>query len=69
MDALRDEVLSHSVLHDDETLVTFMHHKKDKPQRSYFWTHALGAYEAIRAVLYGKRPVNTCIYLLRNEQH
>ena len=56
VDALRDEVLAHSVLHADETPVTFMHHKKDKPQRGYFWTYAPGAYETMKAVIYDFKP-------------
>ena len=54
--ALREEILSHAVLHADETPIRFMHHKKDKPQRGYFWVYAPGAYEALKAVIYDFKP-------------
>lgn len=36
VDALWQEVLLHTILHADETPVTFIHHQKNKPQRGYF---------------------------------
>ncbi|WP_143000556.1 IS66 family transposase [Pelistega sp. MC2] len=56
VDALRQEVLSHSVLHADETPITYMHHKKGKTQRGYFWVYAPGAYEQMKAVIYDFKP-------------
>ena len=56
VDALREEILSHTVLHADETAITYMHHKKDKAQRGYFWVYAPGAYEDLKAVIYDFKP-------------
>lgn len=53
---MREEILSHAVLHADETPIRFMHHKKNKPQRGYFWVYAPGAYEALKAVIYDFKP-------------
>jgi transposase len=52
VDALRAEVLSHSVLHADETPVAMLKPGTGKTHRAYLWAYAPGAFEDIRAVIY-----------------
>lgn len=52
VDALRSEVLSHPVLHADETPVAMLKPGTGKTHRAYLWAYAPGAYEDIRAVVY-----------------
>ncbi|WP_432785741.1 IS66 family transposase ISBcen19 [Oligella sp. MSHR50489EDL] len=62
VDALRKELLKQSVLHADETPVRYMHHKKDKPQRGFFWVYAPSAYSAFKAVVYDFREGRSGVY-------
>ncbi|MCT6717106.1 transposase [Acidovorax sp. 93] len=52
VDALRDEVLSHAVLHADETPVAMLKPGIGKTHRAYLWAYAPGAFEDTRAVIY-----------------
>ena len=52
VDALKQEVLSHAVLHADETPVAMLSPGKGKTQRSYLWAYAPGAFEPLKAVIY-----------------
>lgn len=52
VDALRAEVLSHPVLHADETPVAMLKPGTGKTHRAYLWAYAPGAFEDIRAVIY-----------------
>lgn len=53
VDALRAEVLSHPVLHADERPVAMLKPGTGKTHRAYLWAYAAGAFEDIRAVIYG----------------
>ena len=52
VDALKDEVLKHAVLHADETPVQMLKPGNGKTHRAYLWAYAPGAFEATRAVVY-----------------
>ena len=52
VDALKEEMLKHSVLHADETPVQMLKPGSGKTHRSYLWTYAAGAFEDLRAVVY-----------------
>jgi len=52
VDALKQEVLTHGVLHADETPVAMLAPGKGKTQRSYLWAYAPGAFEPLKAVIY-----------------
>jgi transposase len=52
VDALKTEVLSHSVLHADETPVAMLKPGNGKTHRAYLWAYAPGAFEDLRAVIY-----------------
>lgn len=52
VDALKAEVLSHSVLHADETPVAMLKPGNGKTHRAYLWAYAPGAFEDLRAVIY-----------------
>jgi transposase len=52
VDALKDEVLQHSVLHADETPVQMLKPGNGKTHRAYLWAYAPGAFEDLKAVVY-----------------
>ena len=52
VDALRSEVLTHPVLHADETPVAMLKPGAGKTHRAYLWAYAPGAFEDTRAVVY-----------------
>jgi len=51
-DALKTEVLSHSVMHADETPVEMLKPGNKKTHRAYLWAYAPGAFEELKAVVY-----------------
>ena len=52
VDALKAEILSHSVLHADETPVQMLKPGTGKTHRAYLWAYAAGAFEETQAVVY-----------------
>ena len=52
VDALKGEILSHAVLHADETPVAMLKPGNGKTHRAYLWTYAPGAFEDLKAVVY-----------------
>lgn len=52
VDALKGEILSHSVLHADETPVEMLKPGNKKTHRAYLWAYAPGAFEELKAVVY-----------------
>ena len=52
VDALRAELLTHRVLHADETPVAMLKPDNGKTHRAYLWAYAPGAFENIKAVVY-----------------
>jgi transposase len=52
VDALKNEVLSHAVLHADETPVQMLKPGQKKTHRAYLWAYAPGAFEDLKAVVY-----------------
>ena len=52
VDALKNEILSHAVLHADETPVAMLKPGNKKTHRAYLWAYAPGAFEDLKAVVY-----------------
>jgi transposase len=52
VDALRSEILSHDVLHADETPVQMLKPGAGKTHRAYLWAYAPGVFEDTKAVVY-----------------
>ena len=52
VDALRDVVLTHRVLHADETPVQMLKPGNKKTHRAYIWAYAPGVHEDLKAVIY-----------------
>ena len=52
VDALKTKILSHRVLHADETPVAMLKPGEGKTHRAYLWAYAPGAFESIKAVVY-----------------
>jgi hypothetical protein len=52
VDALKQAMLTHQVLHADETPVAMLKPGNGKTHRAYLWTYASGAFEAMHAVVY-----------------
>ncbi len=52
VDALKAEILTHRVLHADETPVQMLKPGEGKTHRAYLWAYAPGAFESTRAVVY-----------------
>jgi transposase len=52
VDALRQALLSHAVLHADETPVAMLKPGNKKVHRAYLWAYAPGAFESLKAVVY-----------------
>jgi len=52
VDALKDSMLKHAVLHADETPVAMLKPGNKKTHRAYLWAYAPGAFENLKAVVY-----------------
>lgn len=52
VDALKDEMLGHRVLHADETPVAMLDPGAGKTHRAYLWSYGIGAFEPTKAVIY-----------------
>lgn len=52
VDALKDEILGHRVLHADETPVAMLKPGEGKTDRAYLWAYAPGAFESTKAVVH-----------------
>ncbi|MDQ2990240.1 MAG: IS66 family transposase [Pseudomonadota bacterium] len=52
VDALKEEILGHAVMHADETPVAMLKPGNGKTHRAYLWAYAPGAFEDLRAVVY-----------------
>lgn len=52
VDALRAELLTHSVLHADETPVAMLKPGKGKTHKAYLWSYCTTAYNAIQVVVF-----------------
>jgi len=52
VDALKETMLSHAVLHADETPVAMLKPGNKKTHRAYLWAYAPGAFENLKAVVY-----------------
>ena len=52
VDALKDSMLGHAVLHADETPVAMLKPGNKKTHRAYLWAYAPGAFEQLKAVVY-----------------
>jgi len=52
VDALRDELLKHSVLHADETPVAMLKPGKGKTHKAYLWSYCTTSYDTVKAVVF-----------------
>ena len=52
VDALKEEMLGHRVLHADETPVAMLDPGAGKTHRAYLWSYSVGAFEPMKAVVY-----------------
>ena len=52
VDALKDEMLGHRVLHADETPVAMLDPGAGKTHRAYLWSYSIGAFEPTKTVIY-----------------
>ena len=52
VDALREELLTHSVLHADETPVAMLKPGKGKTHKAYLWSYCTTAYDDVKAVVF-----------------
>lgn len=52
VDALKQDVLAHRVLHADETPVAMLEPGKGKTHRAYLWSYCPSSYESMRAVIF-----------------
>ncbi len=52
VDALKAEMLTHTVLHADETPVEMLKPGTGKTHRAYLWAYSPGAFETMKAVVY-----------------
>jgi hypothetical protein len=52
VDALKEAILRHDVLHADETPVAMLKPGNGKTHRAYLWTYCPGAFESMQAVVY-----------------
>ena len=62
VDALRDCVLSHSVLHADETPLNYHNHQKKAVKRGYVWAYAPGEFESLKTIIYDFKPGRSGAY-------
>ncbi|VVE50451.1 IS66 family transposase [Pandoraea eparura] len=56
VDALRQALLTHGVLHADETPVQMLDPGKKKTRRAYLWAYCPTSYESVRGVVYDFAP-------------
>lgn len=59
IDALRDELLTQTVLHADETPVAMLAPGKKQTQRAYVWAYAATRYAPVQGVVYDFRPTRS----------
>jgi len=52
VEALKDAMLAHPVLHADETPVAMLDPGAGKTHRAYLWSYSIGAFEPMKAVVY-----------------
>ena len=52
VDAFRQAILAHRMMHADETPVQMLKPGNKKTHRAYLWAYAPGAFEALKAVVY-----------------
>jgi len=52
VDALRDELLKHSVLHADETPVSMLKPGNGKTHRAYLWSYCTTRFDEVKAVVF-----------------
>ena len=52
VEALKEQMLSHCVLHADETPVAMLKPGNQKTHRAYLWAYAPGVFEDMKAVVY-----------------
>ena len=52
VDALREELLTHRVLHADETPVAMLKPGKGKTHRAYIWSYCTMSFDAVKAVVF-----------------
>ena len=52
VDALRDELLTHSVLHADETPVAMLKPGKGKTHKAYLWSYCTTSFDPVKAVVF-----------------
>ena len=52
VNALKDDILSHAVLHADETPMAMLKPGNKKTHRAYLWAYVPGAFEGMKAVVY-----------------
>ena len=56
VDALREELLTHDVLHADETPIQVLDPGKKKTHRAYLWAYCPSSYASMRGVVYDFAP-------------
>jgi len=59
VDALRDELLTHTVLHADETPVAMLAPGKKQTHRAYVWAYAATRFAPVQGVVYDFRPTRS----------
>ena len=52
VDALKTEMLTHAVLHADETPVALLNPGSGKTDRAYLWAYSIGTHHPVQAVIY-----------------
>ena len=52
VDALKEEILTHGVLHADEAPVQMLKPGNERAHQAYLWAYAPGAFEGMKAVVY-----------------
>ena len=59
VNALRDELLTHTVLHADETPVAMLAPGKKQTHRAYVWAYAATRFAPVQGVVYDFRPTRS----------
>lgn len=59
VDALRADLLTHTVLHADETPVAMLAPGKKQTHRAYVWAYAATRFASVQAVVYDFRPTRS----------
>jgi transposase len=52
VDALREELLTHRILHADETPVAMLKPGQGKTHRAYIWSYCTTSFDAVKAVVF-----------------